>query len=153
MLPCSLDTSPKKDIGGLQYDIRGRAGGKRAQPPHTHTPQLLSVLSRADSALLQAWTPTWKPSPSSFSTLVTLSHPSSLLQPPVALPSCSFLSEHSVLSFPSPVASCNNAFYFFAQCKICVFNRLQVLVQKGFAQHHGLHFPSMADGWISTSIC
>ena len=38
MLPCSLDTSFKKDIDGLQYDIRGRAGGKKSTVPPPSAP-------------------------------------------------------------------------------------------------------------------
>lgn len=104
MLPCSLDTSFKKDIGGLQYDIRGRAGGKKSTAPHTHTHTLSSSQCFHEQTLpcSRLGHQHGDLTPSSISTLVTLSHPSSLLQPPVALPSCSFLSEHSVLFLPLP---------------------------------------------------
>lgn len=113
MLPCSLDTSFKKDIGGLQYDIRGRAGGKKstAPAPHTHTP----------SAPLSASTSRLCPAPGLDTNMETLLHlPSlpwwlfliphlsfSLLLPSLPVASCQ---STLFLSFPSPVASCNNAF-------------------------------------------
>ena len=99
MLPCSLDTSFKKDIDGLQYDKQRKGKREKAQSPPPPAP-LSASTSRL--CLLQAWTPHGDLTPSSISTLVALSHPSSVPQPPVALPSCSFLSEHSVLFLPLP---------------------------------------------------
>ena len=58
MLPCSLDTSFKKDIDGLQYDIRGRAGGKKSTVPPPSAP-----LSASTSRLCPApgLDTTWRP--------------------------------------------------------------------------------------------
>jgi len=108
MLPCSLDTTFKKDIDGLQYDIRGRAGGKKSTvPPTLSSSQCFHEQTLPCSRLGHH--------------METLLHPPSLpwwlflilhLSFNLLLPSLPVASCQSTLFFslPSPIASCNNAF-------------------------------------------